>query len=160
MKIRLGFVSNSSSSSFIVNFPEFPNSKDNLSDMMGDCGTSFLSTDEVLKIVWEDIEKGSLNNEVINSLEKNGIDIYDNWEVLYHFLGENFTDKIADSKYDDSNLSFEDVRKIINDRLDSLEKNENKNTFVFEYSDDDIVGSSLENGDIFRNVDYERIYKH
>ncbi|UQJ95155.1 hypothetical protein IANJMKHF_00249 [Klebsiella phage CPRSA] len=62
MKIRSGFVSNSSSSSFIVRFPKDPTDINNLREMMGDCvpncGYSWMTcptAEEVVQQVHRDL---------------------------------------------------------------------------------------------------------
>lgn len=81
MRIRLGFVSNSSSSSFLVVFPWIPKSLDELCEMMfgkGVKGTDKVkyafdkeiefTIDDIVKDVMWDISKGPASQEVIDDI--------------------------------------------------------------------------------------------
>lgn len=52
MKFRMGFVSNSSSSSFIVTFPHKPSSKEELKTMLN----PEYCSDTVLDVIWNDVQ--------------------------------------------------------------------------------------------------------
>lgn len=76
MKIRNGFVSNSSSSSFIVTFPHHPTSKEDLASMMGDCSPTNdyypVSSDDVVSAVWKEIDGQPSGGIHIRRADKHG----------------------------------------------------------------------------------------
>jgi hypothetical protein len=72
-KYRFGFVSNSSSSSFIVRFSRRPETIEELAKMMGDCypicswGSSRITSEEVVANVWRQIQSGDADVDVVQS---------------------------------------------------------------------------------------------
>lgn len=174
MKKRNGFVSNSSSSSFIVTFPKKPENKEELAEMMGECHPLGYSRDKdyVLQNVWVDLqpqlERGSL---LLDSI------LFENYEVdfsndLYDYqymLGELFSEILYTFDYEDvyNNTTAEiDVLKKFCDHIqEKINLAESKvidsTTFVakFHYSDEGSQGD-LEHGEIFRNLKHERKSHH
>lgn len=161
MKIRNGFVSNSSSSSFIVHFDKDPRDKENLREMLGDCsvdpyGTS-LTAEQVLEIVHKDVM--SSERRVV-PMEFDEYDI--RWEIKENIPGA----------YDiDDELLKELVKMEKEHRINMFKIVHKANTgtewtpddafvYAFEYSDESRVGSALEHGGVFRNVKHERISNH
>lgn len=169
MKIRNGFVSNSSSSSFVVAFSELPTSVEHLKKMMyGDLENDqdpypeqhrqdSFSTLTIAKSVFNDIEDQKVNDK------KNILEGFEGWlegaPDLQHTL----------TYFDDKKKWQEEWDKYVKE-LDEhtsnycnkfMEKNVGKFIYTFEYSDQDgEYGCMLEHGDIFRNVTHERISRH
>ena len=145
MKVRNGFVSNSSSSSFIVILDKKPESAEELGKEMGDCGTSnwngtqHLSSEMVHDIAFRDISVADSTMEQIESEYKSAMYRY-NWDV-----------KWGTPEYD----AYE---KAESERCEKLwqefkEKNSKKFMAVVSYSDDYTIGSMMEHGDVFRNIE-------
>ena len=160
MKIRTGFVSNSSSSSFIVDFPRYPETKEILAEMMGDCSahpySTFISSEDVIDSVWRDIKHTrtkEYSNNVSVVLENNGMEIWDRYEVK-EFLFSDIIDNITEE------TSFDELELMIKEKFLKI-KTPVPNRFYFSYSDEDgCVGSAMEHGNIFRNVPHERESHH
>jgi hypothetical protein len=93
MKIRMGFVTNSSSSSFIVAFDKVPNSWEEVLEMLFDADKATVSeydlsmgTKEVAQIVFDDISKQTPNNleelkETFHGFD-DGLEKYKNYKKL------------------------------------------------------------------------------
>jgi hypothetical protein len=121
MKTRLGFVSNSSSSSFIVAFDAIPNSPAELKKLLFDDKTAIgyydkaITTERATYTIWDDMQSN-------NPLDKNQLEsyIYDDYE------GEN---------------------KVIEDFVN---KHTNAIFFEFSYADEDgPYFSVMEHGGVF-----------
>lgn len=166
MKIRPGFVSNSSSSSFIVTFPEAPTSKEHLAEMMGDCSvqgayTESLTSEQVVDNVWRDIQATSNKKDFLSLLVRRGISHYDTDDILKLLAGVDFTEFLNEREYSDNPVvSFAELRKLLNAGLDKLEKGFADNVFHFEYEDSSSYWAAMEHGDIFRNLPHEVISHH
>ncbi|AGJ71524.1 hypothetical protein Lw1_gp116 [Escherichia phage Lw1] len=164
MKIRSGFVSNSSSSSFIVRFPKDPTNIDNLREMMGDCHptcgyyTPSLTSEEVINHVHRD-----LGGHMGNSFESFYDDKRYDWE----------TEDSAETRYRSNPqiaLAYDgrDWYDLETEEKDALIKmwlyeeynmkygNQN-GVFIYEFTYSDEcgpVGTQMEHGDIFRNLEH------
>jgi hypothetical protein len=167
MKIRLGFVSNSSSSSFIVAFPSTPKNVEEVRQtLFGDLNSvSYeyddsitFSTLEMAQAVYNDLknqishtpeeiaeeitygtcyEDGSPDYDDFRDNNKSGWNI--DWEA-YEKAKEKFAKKVSD--------------KFILDNID-------KPVYIFEYSDNDgKFSTQMEHGDIFSALPNIRISKH
>ncbi len=96
MKIRTGFVSNSSSSNFIVAFPHKPKSVEDVKEMMfgkqewhfvdfyGGKGICEVLTKDIAKSVFSDIEgrKKATKKQMIKSLKEGNFEYYIDEEIL------------------------------------------------------------------------------
>lgn len=157
MKIRSGFVSNSSSSSFIVRFPKDPSNIDNLREMMGDCAPNCgfganLTAEDVVNYVHRDVKTSTFESYY----DDNRWDC-ERFSNLYDFH------PTIESLYD-GRCWYE----LTNDEQDTLIKmwlweeyqckfKSEPDVFIchFEYADEDgAVGSAMEHGEIFRNLEY------
>lgn len=157
---RAGFVSNSSSSSFVVTFPKKPETKEELHDMMK-------MEQRIVDVVWNDIQRLQPHTGSIIGLG-DGDDLdgsYDFCNAITRiiedeiFLGTEWVDR------EEGLIQEKDLvkRLIMNlqQRLDGLSNIELPITYTvkFHYSDEGGEGW-LEHGDIFRNLPNERISHH
>lgn len=142
-KIRNGFVSNSSSSSFVVMFPEKIDSKDKLKDLLFDADETELSAydykmpiSDALDWLWRDIEEARKNNgygkKRLYPMMESGLD-------SKHFQWRGYTTtsiKLTNSELQDKfNLALEqwhntEKRKKLNEIYDKGE------VYRFTYADD------------------------
>lgn len=157
MKIRTGFVSNSSSSSFIVVFDKKPENAKELRDMM--FGSQILfdhpyeditySTEEIAEHVFNEIKEVSSNIEELSPEFA-----YDSPVNI-----DNFKDKDNSIDWD----KYQEARQKVSDKQSKNFIKEHKDKFigVFEYSDNNNdFETALEHGDIFSNLENIRISKH
>ena len=179
MKIREGFVSNSSSSSFVVSFPREPKSVEDVKNMLFDedqnifanpYDTGSWPVETVAETVWKGIcdQKKNDVDAIIEELTQ--CSSYDDPEAPSY---EDFTgiDNL-DERYKAENRASESfakkkIKEFINLRKNKLKKLNNEvyyidnAVYIFEYSDSEgSYGSSLENGDLFRNLKHIKINKH
>lgn len=158
MKIRKGFVSNSSSSSFVVTFPKKPETKEELAGMMGEChpttqwGDKAITSEDVVDYIW----KYHINNE---STERYPYD-YSREHIANDLFEEIERNWIVEDTIE--MMDFETTQKVkekFGEIVDLLfpEPTENgAHRMPITLSDD--CGSfeaSLMCGDIFRNTDYK-----
>jgi len=154
MKTRQGFVSNSSSSSFIVAFSKMPESADEVKELLfGDRETLCeyehlgpMSTKTMSEIVFEDM---------VGQKSKSLKEVYDELNSGWDF--KNADGSTHDYNADYSNLKEEDFGKKIGDFADEIE---GQLVFIFSYADDDALGSTMEHGGIFDNLTHRRISHH
>ena len=172
MKIRSGFVSNSSSSSYIVVFKSLPSSKEELQKMM--FGNQKLyhgpyhgewETCVVAKTVW-DLMQTSVPNDLPDL--KRGFDSWA-WDTCSQI---SHPDKTYPNLYNGMMPEPERTR-ILNeyyDAIDALEMelfrkfmDEHKDSFVyrFEFSDNDgEYYTDLEHGDLFKRLPHVKCSHH
>ena len=182
MKIRNGFVSNSSSSSFVVLFPKEPKNATDVRDMLFSKGETFFSNpyqydnndivgwsaDEVAETVWNDICEQEKNNfekakEMITSgtLYCDGAPDYDDYQHIkdwnlrfdtYHADMNKFAEKKMKEFF---NLRKLKLQKISNQVVNDIV------LYCFEYSDNEgSYGSALEHGNLFKNLKHITISNH
>lgn len=161
MKKRKGFVSNSSSSSFIVKFPKKPESVEDVHMMMFPRGVETVSfyegsfsSLEIAQRVFLDlktecqVDKKVIPQDVLNCIETGG-DLY---KIVEKFYPEADSWDIVDLLED-----FEEFDK------ETLEWLEDTNSFVYNLSYGDGGGAlecTMEHGDIFSNLPHQRISHH
>lgn len=181
MKCRNGFVSNSSSSSFIVAFPKIPKNVEETQEMMfpnGDENYGFeYSLEEISKAVFDDI-----SFEVEHHRKVSKKKVLADLDLSYKYSNEEL---MKEYKEANNNLlsatsmeSLREARTILSEircKWDKLAEEWAKEAkkeyrkihdkmfyFKLEYSDEGSgFGSTLEHGDIFRNLPYvQRISHH
>lgn len=173
MKTRTGFVSNSSSSSFIVRFNQDPTDIDNLRTMMGDCAVNpyglMIEADKVLSTVHNLILEQNKDGNVVLPFE------HDEWDARYSAeeqlrdLGCYDASELPDGEYDALvNQIVEDNKQYklkLYYRLKGTtpEEEAQNNLFVHKFTFSDECGSfwaAMEHGGVFRNVDHDVISHH
>jgi hypothetical protein len=167
MKIRNGFVSNSSSSSFIVAFKKVPTSCKKLQRMLFGNETKFGGTyrssptydaDYIAEVVWQDMQRsGSASKKKIADVIKVGWadDRPDLDEYVITFDDENGREYNWD-KYRES------INKWANKKAQEF-TNENPNCkfYIFSYNDNDSqMYSEMEHGDLFRKLPHLTVNCH
>ena len=145
MKIRNGFVSNSSSSSFIVALPSHPYSEENLGKMLKLSEPDQWKAEHVFKQVKENriYSRGQIAVHLSYGSGWRGC------PDLRHLFGDG-------SKYDA--MVAEAASKTAEE---FWERNKLKPMYIFTFSDNDgDLGSELEHGGTFDGVDHLTISQH
>jgi hypothetical protein len=176
MKIRNGFVSNSSSSSFIVSFPREPKSVEDVKNALFSNGTEYFyspygdnkyTVQQVSETVWQDICGQTKNNmtAAAEELSYGSIDDYDapDYDDFRHIKDNNERREaydIAKEIYVKKKMKdFFSTRKNKLKKIDGQDFDEA--VYIFEYSDNyNDYCSSLEHGGLFDNLKHIRISKH
>lgn len=159
MKVRMGFVTNSSSSSFIVLFDAIPQSMEELHKMMFPGGPTSvqpydnsMSSTAVAERVWNDM-KGQTPNDV---------------DAMVKALGDRFEgapdrDDFRPIKDDISfGHDFDRYTEVVEIKAKQLINKllaKGKSIFTFSYADED-GESILEHGEIFSALEYQQISHH
>ena len=157
MKMRLGFVSNSSSSSFIVSFHTNPKSVEDVQKQM------FGHTDE--NNIWEDnFSTRTIAMAVFDSIQKAGRPankkeiseaISCGWfEGMPDFPEGDYTTK----KWQKYEKECDKVVEKIATKF--IKENNGRTIYTFHYSDEDVLGCVMEHSDIFYNLPHKQISCH
>lgn len=150
MKIRDGFVSNSSSSSFIVAFPYAPKSKDDVKSILfGEDDDTIeyfdysLSIDKIARQVWHDIkrQKAIDRRRLINNIYEHFM-AKEDWSIFKGMGAE---------------YAWVWPQMNINDFLNLISS---EHLYEFYYSDHTPDGIVLENGEIFNKLPHIRESHH
>lgn len=167
MKIRSGFVSNSSSSSFIVVFPKVPKSKEDVQKILFNGHKYFnhpyddikYTAEQVSETVWDAITKQTHNDremilEAMNGYIPPGFPEIPPWEQ-YRNLSEEEKSKMWDEYYKKINR---EIIKKTNELLKNIKK---KAIYCFDFGDENgHYDSALEHGKLFRNLRHIIIDHH
>lgn len=177
MKIRNGFVSNSSSSSFVVIFPKIPKNANDVRDILfspediyfhSNYGDEKYAVDDVAKTVWDDICDQEANDyaKVKSEIMSGHLDDFNapDYNDFYHIKDlsqrwkayDDACEEFANKKMKEFlNLRKRKLKKINNEEIDDMP------LYVFEYSDNDgEYFSTLEHGNLFNKLKHIRISKH
>lgn len=179
MKVRNGFVSNSSSSSFIVGFKKVPTTIKEMQKMLFEHIKKYgladwewkdwVDTADIARLVLEDIRN---NKELTKSqfvdefIEFNPEDSDEftfgyrdfseipnnlNWDMIpIENRAEEFKKYLLNKKLFAAKMYDECIAPLIDELT----------FYCFEFDDSTNIGCIMENGKIFRNLSYMRIMKH
>lgn len=161
MKIRPGFVSNSSSSSFIIALSKKPETAEELQGVLFKSQKKFshpyerykLDTIDIAKTVFKDVITAGKTtlNMMISELNTGSVcsgPSYNEYVIPYW----------GTDKYDEQQIKYD--KDCIEFLQNFVSNNENKEFYIVEYGDDSEYECALEHGDIFENIPHIRISKH
>jgi hypothetical protein len=174
MKIRNGFVSNSSSSSFVVALPHKPETAEDLQEMMfGSQNVHFtdiyygdkesnneVSTNLIANEVFHNIDKEATDKEIFESIRDGH---FDEFYSLPGVLNPNYSEM---SQEEWKNIDWDKINKENDKRAKKIAdgfKDCNKDKFIFVVSFSDNEGpfeAMLEHSDIFCRLQHIRTSYH
>ncbi len=177
MKIRKGFVSNSSSSNFVVIFPKVPKSVGDVKEILFGEAHFFESpwdwdaderpgytTDEIAVTVWGDIQdqQPSQKDAIIDVIDDADAENL-GFDEPQPAWPENYSDPKAMARFADEETIYNEAKAAYLEQWieEYMAKNENRPIYLFTYADEDgHYFSVLEHGNIFRKLDYIKVSHH
>jgi hypothetical protein len=178
MKIRSGFVSNSSSSSFVVCFPRKPESVDDVQEMLFGSNENYYpynfkevyTAKQVSETVWKDIcTVGEATEEQVSDIFENMGDDYTTIEAFEfeRMCEDRDDDRIPDfntnsKKWSEWNRKYAMARRkaAVAEAKKWLLGKEDYCVYTFEFHDDTSYGSALEHGELFRRLIHKKVSNH
>lgn len=158
MKTRTGFVSNSSSSSFILIFDDLPNNVKDMQELLNfSCANKEFSHGDYAQRVLDDLEDGTPSDEDIKELL--GSNAY--WDLSDKY-SKAYREEDSEKRRELLNNLDNEYEKLKELKLKEFKKKySNKNVRIVGYSDNDsIFDASLEHGELFSNIEHIHINHH
>jgi len=169
MKTRKKFVSNSSSSSFIIAFDKKPETEEEVKKL--------LFVDDEMSIEYFDYKAdvGDIAKQVFHDIKDQlPANIFEVEEEISHgwidghpeyqdYITEKWDSNGKNEKYREQEKQWDKASKKFNRKKakELIKEFEGKELFVVEYADrDGNFGCVMEHGDIFENIPHFRISKH
>ncbi len=179
MKIRRGFVSNSSSSSFIVAFMKLPTNVREMAELLFGKDVKDSSTYlgdyaagrgwpvfQVAEDVFKDFQEGQpLSDE--KAAEEVSRGYYDGYPQFPNYWEEKDGEQVQVSEEETKVRwkKFNDQvknggKKLFKQFMKQFDGGEKPQLYVFSYADETDYGSALEHGDLFKRLPHLRISHH
>ena len=175
MKVRSSFVTNSSSSSFIVTFDKTPESTEEMQKMLFDgrkeypspYGDNYWSTEEIAKIVFGDMGAQATREEIIEELENS---VHHSVYMKYDRESPNYPydqadNEVAIDKYREASRKHWDMvdsecKRLAKEKYAELFEGKS-DVYIFSYADENgDLGCAIEHGILFDNVEHIKISNH